>query len=181
MPTWNLLSDTTVSGSSTTTISFTSISQSYTDLALFGTLKDDGTVWDGQSDLKIYFKDSGGNLLSMAGGQIYYTHGSTPNSYQYNSGTVMWGFMPNSATSYTGVGPQYLYVYDYSSTTVAKNAMWLNGITGQDAQNDNNTWQAWRMCMNDSDDDPISQIDITTDLTNNFVAGATMSLYGITA
>tara|TARA_R100001530_G_C4314087_1_gene153860 strand:+ start:1075 stop:1620 length:546 start_codon:yes stop_codon:yes gene_type:complete len=181
MPTYNLLADITVSGGSTTVISFTSIDQSYTDLALFGTLKDDGTSAAGQSGLEMSFKDSGGNLMSMAGGYIARDYGSTtPYSYQYSSRTDIPSYMPNNTTSYTGVGPQYAYIYDYSSTTVAKNILWLNGITGQHAQVDNLVFQAWRMCVNDSDDDPISQIDITSQ-SNNFLPGATMSLYGITA
>ena len=181
MPTYDLLSDGTVVGGSTTVISFTSISQSYTDLALFGTLKDDGTSASGQSGLELAFKDSGGNLLSLGGGLMGMSYGSTtPYSYQYGTRTNIPAYFPNNATSYTGVGPQYAYIYDYSSTTVAKNVMWLNGITGQDAQNNNNTYQNWRVCVNDSDDDPISQIDITSPY-NNFLPGATMSLYGITA
>ena len=180
MPTWNHLATTTVSGSSTTSISFTSISQSYKDLALFGTLKDDGTGSSGQSGLLIYFKDSGGNSMDMAGGLIAQSWASTVYSYQYSSRNDIPSYMPNNTTSYTGVGPQYAYIYDYSSTTVAKNVMWMNGITGQDAQNNNNTWQAWRMCVNDSGNDPVSEVTINSQ-SYNYVPGATMSLYGITA
>jgi hypothetical protein len=145
MSTWTHLTTTTVSGTSTASIAFAGISQSYKDLSLWGMLKDSGTGTAGQSGLQVYFKDSGGNSMDMAGG-----------------------------------GPQYAYIYDYSSTTVAKNVMWLNGITGNDAQNANNTFQAWRMCVNDSGNDPISEITITSQ-SNYFVPGATMSLYGITA
>ncbi len=180
MPTYNHLATTTVSGSSTATISFTSISQSYKDLALWGMLKDDGTSSAGQSGLILYFKDSAGNSLSMAGGLISQLYNSVVYSYQYPSRTDIPSYMPNNTTSYTGVGPQYGYIYDYSSTTVAKNVMWMNGITGQDAQNANNTWQGWRMCLNDSGNDPVSQIDISSQ-SHNFLPGATMSLYGITA
>ena len=180
MPTYTHLATTTVSGTSTTSITFAGISQSYTDLALWGMLKDDGTSSSGQSGLILYFKDSGGTSLSMAGGLIAQSYSSTVYSYQYSSRTDIPSYMPNNATGYTGVGPQYGYIYDYSSTTVAKNVMWMNGITGNDAQNANNTWQAWRMCVNDSSNNAISEVTISSQ-SHNYVPGATMSLYGITA
>jgi len=180
MATYNHLATTTVSGTSTSSITFTGISQSYKDLALWGMLKDDGTSSSGQSGLILYFKDSGSNSLDMAGGYIAQLYGSLVYSYQYASRTDIPTYMPNSTTGYTGVGPQYGYIYDYSSTTVAKNILWMNGITGQDAQNSNNIWQGWRMCVNDSGNDPISEITISSQ-SHNYVPGATMSLYGITA
>jgi hypothetical protein len=180
MSTWTHLTTTTVSGTSTASIAFAGISQSYKDLSLWGMLTDSGTGTAGQSGLQVYFKDSGGNSMDMAGGLIARAYNSTISSSQYASRTDIPSYMPNNTTGYTGVGPQYAYIYDYSSTTVAKNVMWLNGITGNDAQNANNTFQAWRMCVNDSGNDPISEITITSQ-SNYFVPGATMSLYGITA
>lgn len=180
MATYTHLATTTVSGTSTPSITFAGISQSYKDLALWGMLKDDGTSSGGQSGFQIYFKDSGGNSMDMAGGLIAQSYSSTVYSYQYSSRNYIPSYIPNNTTSYTGVGPQYAYIYDYSSTTVAKNVMWMNGITGQDAQNANNTWQAWRMCVNDSGNDAISEVTINSQ-SHNYVPGATMSLYGITA
>ena len=182
MAVWNLLSTATVSGSSTQTISFTSISQSYKDLCIMALLKDDLTASSGQSGLQVTPKTAAGGAMTLGWGYTGMLYGSTtPYSYQYGSGVSQIStYIPNNASSYNGVGPQYMYFYDYSSTTVAKNMYLFNGIIGENAQNYNNTWQMHRALINDSSNNPVGRIDITSQ-SGNFLAGCVASLYGISA
>lgn len=176
---WDLLSTATVSGGSTQTISFTSINQTYKDLCIVALLKDDLTASHGQSGMLITPKTAAGGGMTLGWGYMAMNWNSTtPYSYQYASSTQISSYIPNNATSYTGVGPQYMYFYDYSSTTVAKNMYLFNGIIGENAQNANNTWQMHRSLINDSSNNPLGQIDIASQ-SGNFLAGCVASLYGI--
>ena len=180
MATWDLLSTATVAGGSTSTISFTSINQNYKDLCIMALLKDDLTASHGQSGMQIAPKTAAGGAMTLGKGYMYMGwNDTTPRSHQYAAGhTIIDSYIPNNASSYTGVGPQYMYFYDYSSTTVAKNMYLFNGIIGENAQNANNTWQIHRSVINDASNNPVGRIDIISQ-SGNFLAGCVASLYGI--
>tara|TARA_B110000444_G_scaffold101480_1_gene95885 strand:- start:68 stop:616 length:549 start_codon:yes stop_codon:yes gene_type:complete len=180
MATWDLLSTATVAGSSTQTISFTSINQNYKDLCIMALVKDNLTASHGQSGMQIAPKTAAGGAMAL--GMGYMSMGwnqTTPTSYQYGSGqTQISTYIANNASGYNGVSPQYMYFYDYSSTTVAKNMYLFNGIIGENAQNANNTFQMWRSLINDASNNPVGRIDITSQ-SGYFLAGCVASLYGI--
>lgn len=180
MATWDLLGTSTVAGSSTQTISFTSINQNYKDLCIVALLKDNLTASHGQSGMQIAPKTAAGGAMTLGMGYMYMGYNSTtPTSYQYGSGqTQISTYIANNATGYTGVAPQYMYFYDYSSTTVAKNMLLSNGIIGGSAQSANNTFQLWRSLINDASNNPVGRIDITSQ-SGYFLAGCVASLYGI--
>ncbi len=176
---WDLLATATVSGTSTKTISFTSINQSYKDLCMVGMLKDNYTSSSNFSTVTYYFKTAAGGAMSIGGGRMIMGYGSTtPSSDQYGGAGSITTSVPGNHSSNTAVGPQYMYVYDYSSTTVAKNMYLFNGIIGSSTYDSANTWQMLRWMFNDASNNPVGRIDITT-AELYFLPGCVMSLYGI--
>ena len=169
-----------VSGSSTQTVYLSSIPQTYKDLCVIALVKTTNTGSAGQSGLDIEFQNSIAGALSGAPGQIGMQYGSsTPYTYLYSSRAGIPTYTANNTSSYTGVGPQWLMIYDYSSTTVAKNVWLFNGITGQHTQNDNNTFQAWRSPFNNGSNSPIDVVVFKNQSGNYFLPNTSFSVYGI--
>jgi hypothetical protein len=178
---WDLLATATVSGTSTKTISFTSINQGYKDLCLVGMLRDNYTNSSNFSNVTYYMKTAAGGAMSISGGRMQMAYNSTtPESNQYGGAGTIGGVIPGnpSGDSASGCGPQYMYVYDYSSTTVAKNMYIFSGIIATSTYNAANTWRMQRWIFNDGSNNPVGQIDITT-AELYFLPDCVMSLYGI--
>ena len=179
MATWTKISETVVSGTSTQSIILSSIPTTYKDLCIIALLKDNDTASGGQSGLEWEFHNSIAGQMNGAPGYIAMLWGnSSPYNYLYSSRLNIPTYMPNNASGYTGIGPQWCMIYDYASTTVAKNVWLFNGITGNDAYNNNNSFQAWRGPWNNSGNNAIDYIVIKSQSVQ-FLPNVTVSLYGI--
>tara|TARA_Y100000401_G_scaffold117343_1_gene125729 strand:+ start:2380 stop:2937 length:558 start_codon:yes stop_codon:yes gene_type:complete len=185
MPTWNKISETTVSGSSTTSIDLTSIPQTYTDLAVALVAKSDGDTSYAEVDCHIEFYN-GSTAFSLGGGFLGIDYSLAPNSQQYASRTDVPDKITDSGASgtpNTGTGAYWLYIHDYSSTTLAKNAFIFTGKTTSVASNANHAglkW--WRICLNTSSNHAIDRIKFgALGNSDNFIAGSFVSIYGITS
>ena len=169
--TYDALGSYTVSGSSTSTITFSSLPTSYTDLVLTGTHQN---TTDAQSILVIYNNDTGTNYPSNSA-YIYYatnyyiqgdTDGSSANRNQSASGYP----------SYSNWAGLEMYITEYRS------AKWKNTLYRNTAATNSSTYLGSYISMGGStwkNTAAITSIKISA--SGNFTAGTVFSLYGITA
>ncbi len=177
MATWNLLGTATVSGTSTTAITFSSIDQSYKDLCIIGSLTD-VTGSSGYAPITWLMKTAAGGAMSLGGGYMEMSYNSlTPSSTQFASASSTISYI-NSADSTSGNSPIYFYCYDYSSTTVAKNFYLFHGTTGRSPYLAASSFRMHKWLFNDGSNSPLGTIDVRTSQAN-LQAGSTLSLYGI--
>lgn len=148
--------------SSSTTISFTSIPDTYTDLVLKGSLRSTGTIGDPWiwAPVTINGVTNGRmDLLYKRGSGIEVTNQSLSELYDYA--------VPSSA----GIGysaTEWLFP-NYSTTNQLKTGLLL----GYSADLNNYNQYYW------STTSAISSISYTLASSNNFETGSTLSLYGI--
>lgn len=150
----------TVSGSSTSLISFSSIPSTYTDLVIAG---QSATSSNG-SYFQVQYNSDGGSNYSAT----YITgNGSSASSGRNSNQTSM-------AFGYTGVANQFMAVtiniFNYANTTTYKTLLMRDGNAGTQAETGVYLWRSTAA---------INRIDITGSAT--FTAGSTFTLYGITA
>lgn len=146
-------------GSNTNTVTFSSISQSYTDLILvfngtntanadFRMQVGNGSVDTGSNYSRTFmFGYSGGTLSGRDSAQTYWT-----------------------ASSYTNYTNAIIHIMNYSNTTAYKTALIRNDVSTDITYAASNLWRSTSA---------INTITISQP-THNFVAGSTFTLYGIT-
>lgn len=149
---------TTTLGSNTNTVTFSSISQSYTDLIL---------VFNGNNTSNADFRIQVGNGSVDTG-----TNYSRTLMFGYSGGTVASRDTNNNywvASSYTNRGNAIIQIMNYSNTTTNKVALIRNDISQDIVYASSNSWRS------------TSAINIITlsQPTYNFTAGSTFTLYGI--
>lgn len=148
--------------STTTTISFTSIPDTYTDLVLKGSLRSTGTIGDPWIWASVA-------VNSVTGGRLDYL-------YKYgsgieNTGTTATELYEYSITSSDGVGysaTEWLFP-NYSTTNQLKTGL----VLGCSAGLNNYNQYYWNTTS------AISSISYTLASSRNFETGSIFSLYGI--
>jgi hypothetical protein len=152
-------------GSATSTVTFSSIPQTYTDLVLVISGRCSSTV--GNNNSAIRFNSDSGNNYSMTRAT---GDGSTPGTDRVaNTSYAGWAFIANSSSS--EFSPVIYQIQNYSNTTTNKS---LIGRGNWTAQFVSATVSMWRNTA------AITTIDITQTGTN-WVVGSTFTLYGIKA
>lgn len=151
---------TTTLGSNTNTVSFTSISQSYTDLIF---------VFNGANTSAADFRIQVGNGSVDTG-----TNYSRTFMFGYSGGTLSSRDTNNNfwiASSYTNRGNAIIQIMNYSNTTTYKSALIRNDISTDITYTSTNLWRSTAA---------INTITLSQP-THNFLAGSTFTLYGIAA
>lgn len=156
---------TTTLGSATSTVTFSSISGSYTDLVLVCSTKLDGSGGDARLDIRVN-SDSGSNYSNT----IMYGTGSSAVSARNSSQTESQVGRQTSSNWSNSI----IHINNYSNITTNKT------ILGRGNNPDALVLAAvslWRSTA------AISSITVypQAGTANNFVSGSTFSLYGITA
>lgn len=148
----------TVSGSSTTSMVFNTIPQTYTDLVL---------VWVGSatgSMIKVINFNSGGSSFSMS---TMYNNGSTTRAAgNYSSGYL------DVVNAGTNRSMCVAHIFNYTNTTT--NKIYMSRQTCSDVSNELcvGTWQSTSA---------ITSLTVNTHSSNPFTDGTTATLYGIKA
>lgn len=153
---------TTTLGSATSTVTFSSISGSYTDLVV---VINAGNSQNAEYDLYVQFNSGGGAIYSRT---ILQGNGTTASSgRQSNASNLPLGsLMNNSPTSMFVVN-----IMNYSNTTTFKTILDRAANTGY-------AWATVGLWRNTA---AINRLDFTIQNGYNFVAGSTFTLYGIQA
>jgi hypothetical protein len=160
----------TVSGGSTTTISFSSIPSTYKHLQIRGLLRHDYTGASGDYSVVRFNGDTGNNY---SGHRLEGT-GSSASATAWSSvvGMYMGGIATNDLTS--GIfGVAVIDILDYADTSKNKT---LRSLTGWDANGSGNVQLFSGARYNTA---AITSISLIPGSGTNWIAGSTLSLYGI--
>lgn len=157
---------TTTLGSATSSISFTSISSSYTDLVLvFGYKANTAN----QPTLKLTFN---GATSGYSGTQLT-GNGSAAASYRNTSASfISIARVVGTPASSGNTATILINLQNYSNTTTYKTVLARASAADTGTEADVGLWQNTAA---------ITQFDITTATANDFASGTTFNLYGITA
>lgn len=167
MPTYDLLDTYTISGSSTTTYTFSSISQLYTDLILVVNFLPSTNT----NQPYIQFNSDTGTSTTNYSTISLTSNGSNTVTRQHTS---IYGWYPSPGP---GIGqasyfmPWVIHINNYTNTSMMKTAMSRFGNAIGFSNILTHLWQSTSA---------ISAIKITQE-TGNFVAGTVFSLYGLKA
>ena len=149
----------TVSGTSTSTITFSSIPSTYTDLVL---------VMQAQNaDAYALFR-ANGNTSSVYSRTDFYGNGS---SGQSGRGSNENTWYPSTGTS-SVIGSAIFHVMNYATTTTNKTVLARNNLT---------TNQIAISAFLYRSTSAISSLSLAVPASNNWIAGSTFTLYGIKA
>ena len=161
--TYEAIATNTVSGSSTTTITFSSIPSTYTDLILVLNAATGSSVRDA---IVRFNSDSGTNYSNTDLKGSGSTATSTRDS---NSNAAYFGWATAITTSFESIN--IMHIQNYSNTTTYKTALARGNTASRYVSTTVNLWRS------------TSAINTITCIANgdNFAAGSTLSLYGIKA
>lgn len=156
---------TTTLGSATGTVTFSSISGSYTDLVLISNIKSNNT---NQSSL--LFEVNGSNSGSLYSGTMIYGTGSVTGSNKVSNQDFGY-IMRNGglSASSTVTQPFITHFMNYSSTTTFKPVISRNNVADTNVGADISLWRS---------NSAITSIRIFAS-TNDFAIGSMFTLYGI--
>jgi hypothetical protein len=169
--TMTLINSYTVSGSSTSTIDFTSIPSTYSDLCIKFSARH--TTAGGEDTPNIRFNnDSASNYYFVFGSG----RGGIPVASGQNPGTSMWcGTLPGAGDTSGAFSNIEIYVPNYTSTTLKKSMRFegmTSGMTGSMYQRTGGGyWNATAAAIN--------RVTLGIVSPYNFTAGTTAYLYGI--
>lgn len=160
---------TTTLGSAAATVTFSSISGSYTDLVLVMRVTGSSSV--GNEPVLMYFNnDTGGNYSVTR----VYGNGSTATSDRFSSNSgIDAGYLPGS--NGTGPGTIIANIMNYSNTTTYKTILdrWESQAAASGSRYVAAEVGLWRSTS------AITEIDLVLGGGFNFNSGSTFSLYGI--
>jgi hypothetical protein len=162
MPTYNAIATTTLS-SAVSTVTFSSISQDYTDLVLVYKMR---MATGGAVNTFMRINGDSGNNYNFAG--TYYTLGVAQGSHTTNAGNAAW--LDNVDSSWTTI--THIDFNNYKSTSMKKG--WLV-FSGAPASQVDMKWGSWNSTA------AINQIQIYNPSSVNFAVGSQFTLYGILA
>lgn len=161
-PTYNLIQEITVSGSVTTSVTFSSIPQTYDDLVLVCKNKE---ALDEVLQLR-FNSDSGTNYLDVTNGVTATTTYQATSSSQTRINVV-------TNTNRNQDGWAHIDILNYSNTTWHKViSIWAFGYNTTNLQG-NYQFSKWASAS------AISSINLSTASGTNIVAGSVYHLYGI--
>lgn len=150
--------------STATSVTFSSISQNYTDLIIVCQVQSSG----GNTNVTCQFNsDTGTNYSTTV---LYGTGGSAASTRLSNESIIRADYQATVTT--TTWNNDYIYIQNYSNTTTYKTALCRgnNSAQGVDA-----TVGLWRSTA------AISTVAVKSINANSFAAGSTFALYGIKA
>ena len=161
--TYTPIATTTVSGSSTTTYTFSSIPSTYTDLILVSSAQMSGTGTTGS------FRFNGDTGSNYSFTYLYGNGTSAASGRQSNQTAGIWDSWADRLSN-TMFETDILHIMNYSNTTTYKTALSRSNssVTTEAAVN------LWRSTA------AINSLTVYIS-TGNFVAGSTFTLYGIQA
>jgi len=166
---------TTTLGSNTATVTFSTISGSYTDLVLVANIQGVSTVSEAQAVYLKYNSDSSSNYSSTR----IQGNGSSASSNRYSNQTSNFmGLMPSFTTAGSKFGPNIWHLQNYSNTTTYKTIVGRfnsegTGVAGEDRVGA--FVGLWRST------NAITAIELSNSATSGFANGSTFTLYGIKA
>jgi len=156
---------TTTLGSSQASIDFTSISGSYTDLVIIGSIK---TATLTNPACYVRFNNDTGSNYSVTS---LYGNGSSAGSTKFNSQTfIRYNYVTDPNT--TNFAPVIMNINNYSNATTYKTALTKFGLAsiGLDY-----TVGLWRSTS------AINRVTFTLESATNFASGCIFTIYGIKA
>lgn len=162
----------TVSGNTTNTITFSSIPQTYTDLVFVSALKDQYTA--GVYSSEFYINNDQTSTYSLT--SLYGGGATTPATLRVSSFSAgIWDGWALATPNIT-FGPSIQHFFDYTNTTTYK-TMQFSAAGVVDYNELEWGCNLWRSTA------AINRIDIITSggTSKYYVAGSTVSLYGIKA
>lgn len=156
---------TTTLGSDSASITFSSISSSFTDIIVVGRMV---ATSGGSNNVRMRFNGDSGNNYSLT---WLYGDGTSAGSTRNTNVSGITLSYPNSSN---GINPEFIvHVQNYSNSTTYKTALVRNSWAGSNGAASAQVG-LWR------DASTINQISFHTTNTN-FGAGMTITLYGIAA
>lgn len=171
MPTFTLIQSVTVTGTSTNSVVFNSIPQTYTDLILYMSAKSLTTSDADNVDVKY------NSVTSYTGYRFYADGGSLVNN-SYNNGVPALTIGSGISGSANQFSSNRVQIYNYATPSVVKSATSWGGYTF----NVGGTTYAkngWHTVKPTSDDEAITSLTLTCATGSNFAPNSTFYLYGI--
>lgn len=159
----------TVGSGGASSISFSSIASTYTDLLLDLSLRSNRSNDASGDEMYIYFNGSNTNVSS----RILYGTGSAAASYSSGSAIIGLGCASNSATAST-FGNMQVYISNYASTTTFKSVS-IDGVSENNATAAYSSLSAGLWSSNSA----INSITIDVINGTDFLQYSTATLYGI--
>ena len=152
-------------GSSQSSITFSSIPQSYDDLVILFQGRSDRAS-DGERNL-MQLNSESSNSIELIG------NGSSASSNSQTDGQI--GILTSASATSNTFNSSTIYISNYTSTS--------NKSVSSDSVNENNATTAFQrlVAFLSTSSAATTSITFTTQLGNNYVAGTTVSLYGVTA
>ena len=173
MPTFNLIQSNTVSGTSTNSINFSSIPQTYTDLVLYMSVRSRTNNDSDTVDLKY------NSITGYTGYRFFVQDGGFIINNSYNNGipALVAGNTVSSATTFSH---NRIQIYDYTNTTNTKPATSWGGWIYETGGNTSakNGWH-YVMPTDGESTAAITSLTLTLASSANFHADSTFYLYGI--
>jgi len=158
---------TTTLASATTTITFSSISSSYTDLVLVGKIL---VASGGAQSFLMKFNGDSSDLYSLT--RLYYNGVGAAGADATNTSTQGFAGIVDSSGTITNGSTIEFQIYDYANTTTFQTSFCRtdNGTSGIYQSFYGHTWRSTAA---------VNSISIIT--SNNMVVGSNLTLYGIAA
>lgn len=164
-PTYEPIATTTLT-SATSSISFTGISSSYTDIVLVFAYKAATTNYP---TIKLTFN---GSTTGYSGTQLY-GNGSTAGSNKNTSASFISIARAVGQPSVVGnTATVLIHIFNYSDTSVYKSVLARADAADTGTEADAGLWQSTNA---------INQIDLNTSTSNDFAIDSMVTLYGIKA
>ena len=167
MPNTYVALDRITVGSSVSTVTFTSINQNYTDLVLVASIASTASTND------LFFRVGNGSVDtgSNYSNTILTGNGSAAQSVRGSNQTSATANYYGAPTTTLGATSQFIYLMNYSNTSVFKTILTRGNNTTLGTDAIVNLWRSTAA---------INTIELRI-ATNNIAAGSTFSLYGIAA
>lgn len=153
---------TTTLGSAQSSVTFSSISGSFTDLVLVTNVQ---TVTDDNNSIALRFNDDSGSNYSYT--IVYGTGSSTASGRESNVTNAQIGRISNTVWC-----PSVTQINNYSNTTTFKTVLSRLNSSDELVGAFVNLWRSTSA---------VTKITLTSNAGGNFASGSTFTLYGITA
>lgn len=123
-----LLGEETVTGSSTSTISFTSIDQNYDDLMVIGSMASDTTTGFGATNLYIKPNSESSSMCMAASSRVQYSPTNTNMTRLLDPYWIFEEMLATAKDSDMSFSPLYIYLPSYASSTIKLNGTVRGGV-----------------------------------------------------
>ena len=159
--TYTPIATNTISGTTTNSVSFTSIASTYTDLVL---VVNSSKNTSGVVNIYLQFNGDGGTNYSAI--RVYST-GAVASSFSQAS--TIWGIAGNQTDILSNT---IFHITNYADSTTYKNFLSRHNCAGESTSAGVALWSSTAA---------INRVDCLLSASNYFLAGSTLTLYGISA